>query len=460
MLVATLFFGLTLKAQVTNIGGLLNNTMTPVTGFAGATNSLNVASAAGLSVGDTVLIIQMKGATINETNSANFGNITDIGSAGNYEFAQICDIAGTTLTFDFQLLNNYDPNGFTQIIRVPNYENVNVNSILTEQRWNVNNGVGGVLVFAARGYVQLSADIEMTGDGFWGGWDLNTYTPTCDCGCAPGDPQFANYYYATGNCRSACKGEGIADSIPTKEFGRGKQANGGGGGNDHNAGGGGGANYGAGGIGGNTNNPSCFFGGYCRGANPGVGGLGLGPTYYSIAQNRIFAGGGGGSGHDNNTTGTRGVAGGGIIIILADSIDGAGRTIASNGLSVLAPAQGDGSGGGGAGGTIVMDVRAYSGNGLTLEASGGRGGNNSWGGSNTNCKGPGGGGGGGLLWSRNGGFPGSVATDVTGGASGSNIGATCNGNSMGAQASPGGLMERCCIVISAAYVWAGAALAH
>jgi hypothetical protein len=45
-------------------------------------------------VGDRVLLYQAKGATIDVTNSASYGNITSIGSAGVFEFHQIAAISG------------------------------------------------------------------------------------------------------------------------------------------------------------------------------------------------------------------------------------------------------------------------------------------------------------------------------------------------------------------------------
>ena len=46
-------------------------------------------STASFSVGDRVLIIQMKGAEINTSNSIAFGSVVDYRNCGNYEFANI-----------------------------------------------------------------------------------------------------------------------------------------------------------------------------------------------------------------------------------------------------------------------------------------------------------------------------------------------------------------------------------
>src|SRR5579863_8187748 len=59
-----------------------------------AANSVTVDNTAGLYNGQPVLIIQMKGATIDASNTAAYGSITAINDAGNYEFNTICSISG------------------------------------------------------------------------------------------------------------------------------------------------------------------------------------------------------------------------------------------------------------------------------------------------------------------------------------------------------------------------------
>ena len=83
------------------------------------------------------------------------------------------------------------------------------------------------------------------------------------------------------------------------------------------------------------------------------------------------------------------------------------------GLPVPVEAAGDGGGGGGAGGTLLLDITSISGT-LTAEA---RGADGSKAGFQTQCPGPGGGGGGGVIWSAAA-LPGTVTTNVSGGAAG------------------------------------------
>ena len=63
-----------------NISGIIN-IYTPVTAINATTciPSITVVSSVGFSVGDTVLIIQMKGAQIDTTNTVAFGAISSYG---------------------------------------------------------------------------------------------------------------------------------------------------------------------------------------------------------------------------------------------------------------------------------------------------------------------------------------------------------------------------------------------
>lgn len=440
MLLFCCLLTLTTASAQTMINGQINTIYRAVTSINTVTNSVTTSTAPSLAIGDTVLLIQMKGATISRANDATFGNVSSLGSAGAYELNIVCNVNGNDVTLERNLSNTYDVSGYVQLIRVPNYQNVIVNGMVTGQAWN--GSTGGVLVMRASGWIRMNQDFNMNGAGFRGGWDHSNYA-ACNCTCGSG--QFANFFFNTADCRGADKGEGIADSLASSAFGKGKESNGGGGGNDHNGGGGGGGNYGIGGNGGTSNNPTCFFGAYCHGQHPGVGGISLNSAgFLSGAMNRIFMGGGGGSGHDNNGTGTPGTRGGGIIILMADSINLNGFTIFARGISVPNPqATSDGSGGGGAGGTVILDVRAIRDAVSTINVSGGNGGNDSWTVNTQGCKGPGGGGGGGLIWSRTT-LPVNVNKLLNGGLNGTN----CSGAN-GAQAGGvGGLMTGMNMAIS------------
>src|ERR1700733_6809745 len=87
-----------------------------------ATNSVIVDNASGLEPGELVLIIQTKGATIDATNTATYGNVTAINSAGNYEFNRVCNVTGNQVWLTAELLNAYNPAGQLQMVSVPSYQ--------------------------------------------------------------------------------------------------------------------------------------------------------------------------------------------------------------------------------------------------------------------------------------------------------------------------------------------------
>ena len=66
-------------------------------------NAVMVDTATFIDAGDTVLIIQMKGAIIDTSNTAAFGTILDYKNAGNYEFNYISNKAGNQLSLKINL---------------------------------------------------------------------------------------------------------------------------------------------------------------------------------------------------------------------------------------------------------------------------------------------------------------------------------------------------------------------
>lgn len=111
-------------AQTTNISGIINQ-YTPVTALdnpacgcdPACKHEITVVSTSAFSVGDRALIIQMKGATINTTNTAAGGDVTAINNAGNYEFFVIGDIVGNILVPKFPLIRDYTPGvGVVQVV--------------------------------------------------------------------------------------------------------------------------------------------------------------------------------------------------------------------------------------------------------------------------------------------------------------------------------------------------------
>lgn len=365
------------------IGGIVNR-YAQVTAINPARTSFTVNSSSGFAANDRILIIQMKGASIDNTNPAtnpNFGTITAYNSAGRYEFATVSAVPnGTTINIMAATTNIFDPAGRVQIVRVPSFNDVTVVAPLTAKPWD--GTTGGVLALWVTGTMTFNSDIDVSGMGFRGG-AVSTSNGACRDGT-----------WATNNNQWGGKGEGIAEN--TNDRGRSKLTNGGGGGNPHNSGGGGGGNFGAGADGGrqwnctgNATDNGCADNpnNATTSNNGGKGGQALDYSAF-----RLFLGGGGGGGQQNNNVSTPGGNGGGIVLIMGNTFVGNGYSIMANGQSVLAGAGGDSSGGGGAGGSVFISGPTYNTN-IRIYASGGKGGDVEF----SSCHGNGGGGGGGLV---------------------------------------------------------------
>jgi len=418
--------GTTATVTVSTCGALSGviNDYTEVLAFETCTNKLTVANGNAYRVGDTVLLIQMKGAVIDSTNTTAFGTITDYKNAGNYEFNYVKSKTGNVIELKNRLTRQYDiPYGKVQLIRVPYYNDAVVSSTLTCLPWD--GSKGGVIVFNVANDLELQANIDAGGKGFIGGAGYNSQLLVTNC--------FTNnfYYPAASRDTAGLKGESVATINNNMVRGKGRLAGAGGGGLDHNSGGGGGANGGAGGFGGYQLEP-------CGNApfdNRGIGGNGLS---YSNASNKIFMGSGGGAGHANNTNNVNfpssGGNGGGIIIISAQSIKTNSFKIKTNGADApLCPVAvtndcHDGMGGGGAAGTVLLNIpNAYDN--TVVEVKGGKGADVSGSISAGGRIGAGGGGGGGVFWSVTPSLPVNITVNSTGGQNGLLL--TDNNNSWG-----------------------------
>jgi hypothetical protein len=392
-------------AQTTNISGIIN-TYHSVLGVDVTKNALRLDNVSGLAYGNTVLIIQMKGATINTTaTSSFFGDVTALNDVGNYEIAIICSVSNDSVYFFNTIKNSYDVNFKVQLVKFGEYYSANVTDTVKAQSWNNSTGKGGVLAIQVEEDLTLNAPLFADSTGYKGG---NFYLHTTAL-CIPGATIWAYSATSTSTSNGAYKGEGVADFVASINGGRGAPANGGGGGNFHNNGGGGGANLSTGGNGGGN-----FSTTGCTGSRPGLAGKALNNT----GGTKIFLGGGGGAGHANGTVQPFGGGnGGGIIIVFAKNVIGNGHKISSNGQAGRSTSY-DGAAGGGGGGTIIMNVTGgYSGS-LNIQANGGNGGNEDDDNSLNRCYGAGGGGSGGVLY-FNSSLPG-VGTSYAGGIAGIN----------------------------------------
>ncbi|NMH88057.1 hypothetical protein HHX25_11125, partial [Flavivirga sp. Y03] len=409
----SLLFSFTAISQ-TNISGVINDyqSVSGIT-FPGCgpcdtspvcLNAITVGDASAFSIGDNVLIIQMKGATVNTTNTAAGGSITDIGNAGNYEFFTISNIIGNTIYPNGPLVNTYDVLGLVQLVRVPNFSNnVNVNGTVSGVPWDPVSGTGGVVAIFVEDTLTLNADID-AGEMGYNGVTVSA-NGTLDS-CSGVDPQIYMVLPST-NTESSPKGQGIVVDDPNFNRGRGPRANGGGGGMAGDSGGGGGSNYGAGGDGGKR---------WCD-TDPGgadAGGLGGVSLSTYLAQRRVFLGGAGGAGYITNLNPAIATNGGGIVVIRARHIVGNNRTIFAQGADSTAPGTGiDGGGGGGAGGSVAFDIESYSGT-VNVDISGGDGQDLG----TTVLHGPGGGGGGGVFLHNLATPPANIIIDLQGGIAG------------------------------------------
>ena len=385
-----LWCGYYLSAQI-NIYGVINSYAQVTVVYYSCPDSLQVSSTSGFFTGDSILIIQMKGAVIDTSNSNTFGTISNYDKAGNYEFVKIGSITGNTIHLTTSLMRLYDINNNVQIISYPNYSKAVVTDTLTAQPWN--GTTGGVLLFSVSDSLFLNADIDVSGKGFIGGSASLNYSAGW----------FTEFSFGNAPGNGGGKGEGVAAFLINKEYGRASQANGGGGGMDINTGAAGGSNYGAGGHGGNNYfAPDTLWG--LRGISLDSG----------ILQKKIFLGGGGGGGHQNDAGGTSGGNGGGIILIRSTVITGNNYFIKSNGADVTSFAVSDGAGGAGGGGSVLLNIANYNTN-IFIEARGGKGGDQI---DSLQCYGNGGGGGGGIILFSNTTIPVNVNTNVAGGAKG------------------------------------------
>ncbi|MFO0576089.1 MAG: DUF11 domain-containing protein [Polyangia bacterium] len=410
-----------------------------------------------LAVDDLLLIIQMQGADIDTTNSASYGSVIDLRSAGLYEFIGVTAVdlaAGKVSVYAGcgGLKNSYQATGRVQVIRVPQYSNLSIaaGASIAAPAWDGQRG--GVVAVQVRDTVTIDGSIDVARRGFRGG-KKNPITQRRPAG-------IGSYYRTMSALDGGNRGEGIAgyesEYLLTGQFGRGAAANGGGGGNRVAAGGGGGAGGGdiatwngqgvmpltvpggaaawlldpgyqadkmqfaGGGRGGYTYSGAALdptmvapgdqsWGEDFRRERGGLGGRPV-PNDPKI---RLFLGGGGGSGDDYQNTSGAGGAGGGMVFIDARKITGSGQILADGAPGAPSTATSSGGGGGGGGGTVVVAATTTV-DGITIQAGGGPGGAQQ--GATATASGPGGGGGGGFIAAPQGV---TITQQVAGGAGGS-----------------------------------------
>jgi hypothetical protein len=378
--------------------------------------------------GEQVIVLQMQDDVIgsNTSDNADFGKLSAIVNAGNYEVAVISSINGgrtrITLTEALSKTFTIGSNSSVQVVsfRKLSTGNFSTTANIPAVAWSKSLGTGGVVAIEVGGTLTLRHNITADGQGFAGGVISDDHENACE-------PNV----YRTNSSDYAAKGDGIyLATNTTYTRARARLLNGGGGGNDDNAGGAGGGNFSTGGDGG---------AGWTCNATPagGLGGISL--NGYLTSGARLFMGGGGGGGQGNNGTQTAGAAGGGIIIIKANALitncTSTTVRISANGntSSSTSGTGNDGAGGAGAGGTILFQVGSFTVPAtcpLQIQANGGNGGNVN----NAGAHGGGGGGGQGAILFANAAPITNVTTTTTPGTGGLNSnapGATHAGNGTG-----------------------------
>ncbi|MDX2430349.1 MAG: gliding motility-associated C-terminal domain-containing protein [Bacteroides sp.] len=406
-------------AQTESISGIINDYASITAIRDGGLNAVDTLVVSGLvdtawDDGDTVMVYVVRGSGIeleeSEVGNDDIGRVENPRYAGKYAFVLISEIiqgpVDTLVVLNADLspqIGTLIPGDLAQLIRVRSYKRAVVAGEVYAPSWN--GASGGVVCLFVTTTLTLNADINVTGRGFKGAnWDVLDELYQGDCS-STNPSLYDSLYYQMNPVYAGRKGEAITTTLFETLRGKGRNINGGGGGNGKLSGGGGGANYAAGGQGGEETEE-------CSPAVPDQGGIGgyplhkAGGSFYVNKDpvetplifnryNRIFFGGGGGAGVQvSGVNNSPGANGGGVVVIVADTIDGndIGRIIA-NGNDVSTTVNGAG-GGGGAGGGIILDVSGYKNN-PRLYAVGGKGGNTN---NASNASGPGGGGGGGIYW--------------------------------------------------------------
>jgi uncharacterized repeat protein (TIGR01451 family) len=184
---------------VGSLSGIINDYFPPTatTATAGSTSIAlggSVRVDGKIDIGDLVLIIQMQDATINTSDSSLYGSGNasymgsgqiDMGGTGLYEYAIATSnvpTAGGTLTFKGAGSGNGLVNSYTnlaktgtsgqrrfQVIRVPQYASVTLNSTLTAQKWN--GTTGGVIALDVVGQLNFNGrTIDTINSGFRAGY--------------------------------------------------------------------------------------------------------------------------------------------------------------------------------------------------------------------------------------------------------------------------------------------------
>jgi cysteine-rich repeat protein len=333
---------------IVNSGNERVNDYTAVTaGSIVGESQLTVDDSSIVSAGDVIIVWQ----TTRQL-TPNSGDQSEVSlealEVGHYELHRVSNVSdNSTIQIESPLARVYVVPG-AQVVRVPQFTDVTVESgnAITSASWN--GETGGLLAFLTTGTLTLGGNLLSNNRGFRGG-------------------QFVESPFATGCTNfdeASPEGAEKGESFGFESWGAsgyGNQLSGGGGGNCSDSGGGGGGHGAVGGNGGRS---------WQGDGTRDVGGRGGAPLQYSISTH-MGLGGGGGAGHANAASDTNnGGRGGAAVWLGAERVVGAGRINSSGGNG--GDANYNGGGGGGAGGVIRILATSITCD--AVQANGGRGG--------------------------------------------------------------------------------------
>ena len=91
-----LFFPCFAQAQTTQLSGI-SNRYAAVLAIDTCNGRIEVSDTSGFRRGENILLIQMQGAVISGNNNASFGEITNLGAAGQFERVTVDSVTPGTL---------------------------------------------------------------------------------------------------------------------------------------------------------------------------------------------------------------------------------------------------------------------------------------------------------------------------------------------------------------------------
>jgi len=87
----SLVYFIAFYSEAQTVGGIVNK-YASATSYNLQQNQVSIDFNPGISDGDDLLIIQMKGAKTDSTNTDSFGNIIDYNGAGNFQFNKVLTV--------------------------------------------------------------------------------------------------------------------------------------------------------------------------------------------------------------------------------------------------------------------------------------------------------------------------------------------------------------------------------